>query len=356
MTTSGDIFRLGILGLGKIAQTHHLPIAAESPRVELAAVCDLSADLSKEVGERFNVPIRLTELDDLIAVGLDAAMVCNRDHANVVARLLDAGVAVFVEKPLCWSRAQAEFIAVTAARTRTPLMVGYMKRHDPAVIAARAWLDGQGAQFVHVLHRAGGRHRVDRPYDLLKSGRADFHAAAEMRAVRDAIASEIGDDDPQRIGLYFSVLELLSHDFDVLRQLLGSTSFVRGSLRVTDTSTGSIFQFGLRADGVPISFDCVPSFNSPRTWDEEISVYAPDSSLRIKFPSPFLREGSSTLELWSADSSREVASRSTFGHRSAFSRQFDAFIDVVRNGLFDPSEIEFAVRDLTVVRDVVRAL
>lgn len=52
-----DRVRLGVLGLGAVAQAVHLPIVEPlGDRFQVAAVADLSAGLADAVGERYRVP------------------------------------------------------------------------------------------------------------------------------------------------------------------------------------------------------------------------------------------------------------------------------------------------------------
>ena len=48
--------RLGMIGLGGIAQGVHLPGVERSPDLTLAAVCDLDPDKLRLMGERYGVP------------------------------------------------------------------------------------------------------------------------------------------------------------------------------------------------------------------------------------------------------------------------------------------------------------
>src|SRR5690606_10348575 len=59
-------------------------------------------------------------------------------HGELVARALEAGKHVFVEKPLCLDVAEAERLAADAARRGRVLMVGHLLLYHPAFVALRA--------------------------------------------------------------------------------------------------------------------------------------------------------------------------------------------------------------------------
>lgn len=72
--------------------------------------------------------------------GVDAALVTTPDdtHADIAVDLLRAGVAVYLEKPLATSLADADRVLLAAAETGTPLYVGHNFRHSGVVRAMRA--------------------------------------------------------------------------------------------------------------------------------------------------------------------------------------------------------------------------
>src|SRR5438094_4900977 len=60
--------KVGVVGLGEIAQIIHLPILqAHSDKFEIAAICDISQELLTTLGDRYNVPAeyRYTDYNDL---------------------------------------------------------------------------------------------------------------------------------------------------------------------------------------------------------------------------------------------------------------------------------------------------
>ncbi|WP_425956084.1 Gfo/Idh/MocA family protein [Xylanimonas sp. McL0601] len=81
---------------------------------------------------------------DLIAAGtVDAAIIATPDdtHADIAVDLLRAGVAVYLEKPLATTLADADRVLVTAAETGTPLYVGHNFRHSGVVRAMRSIIE-----------------------------------------------------------------------------------------------------------------------------------------------------------------------------------------------------------------------
>src|ERR1700694_5908920 len=56
--------KIGLVGLGKIAQIIHLPILqTHADKFEIAAICDISQELLSALGERYHVPVEHRYLD-----------------------------------------------------------------------------------------------------------------------------------------------------------------------------------------------------------------------------------------------------------------------------------------------------
>src|SRR3954471_14266375 len=127
--------RVGVVGCGLIAQVMHLPYLTElEDRFEIAALCDLSEPVATELARRYGVARTHARWDDMIdAGGLDAVMILTSgSHAPVAIAAARAGLHVFTEKPMCLSVAEAEAMVAAAAEADVRLMVGTMKRYDPA--------------------------------------------------------------------------------------------------------------------------------------------------------------------------------------------------------------------------------
>src|SRR5262245_10515541 len=128
--------KIGIIGCGAIAQIQYLPLLqALRDDVETWALCDLSRGVMNALGEEYGVPPerRFTDFHDLVAGEVDAVVVCNTgSHAPPTIAAAEAGKHVLVEKPMATTVAEAEAMVAAAERSGTVLMVGYMKRHDPA--------------------------------------------------------------------------------------------------------------------------------------------------------------------------------------------------------------------------------
>ncbi|MFJ9642336.1 Gfo/Idh/MocA family protein [Streptomyces sp. NPDC004244] len=126
--------KVGVIGLGDIAQKAYLPVLTARPGLELHLQTRTPATLER-VGEGHHVPAerRHTDLDALLAQGLGAAFVhAPTDvHPEIVARLLEAGVPTYVDKPLAYGIADSRRLVELAEARGVPLAVGFNRRHAP---------------------------------------------------------------------------------------------------------------------------------------------------------------------------------------------------------------------------------
>ncbi|WP_328890165.1 Gfo/Idh/MocA family protein [Streptomyces sp. NBC_00316] len=126
--------KVGCIGLGDIAQKAYLPVLATLPGVELHLQTRTPATLAA-VAEAHRIPPeqRHTDLDSLIAEGLDAAFVHapTSVHPEIAGRLLDAGVPTYVDKPLAYELAESERLVNLAEERGVSLAVGFNRRVAP---------------------------------------------------------------------------------------------------------------------------------------------------------------------------------------------------------------------------------
>ncbi|MGW6568942.1 Gfo/Idh/MocA family protein [Streptomyces sp. NPDC054975] len=126
--------KVGCIGLGDIAQKAYLPVLAALPGVELHLQTRTRTTLDR-VAEIHHVPTsqRHGDLDSLLSVGLDAAFVHapTAVHPEITARLLEAGVPTYVDKPLAYEYAASERLVELAESRGVSLAVGFNRRLAP---------------------------------------------------------------------------------------------------------------------------------------------------------------------------------------------------------------------------------
>ncbi|MEU9342497.1 Gfo/Idh/MocA family oxidoreductase [Streptomyces sp. NPDC048278] len=129
--------KVGCIGLGDIAQKAYLPVLATLPGLELHLQTRNPATLDR-IADSLHLPAgrRHATLDDLLAQDLDAAFVhaATVAHPEIVARLLEAGVPTYVDKPLAYRFADSERLVTLAEARNVSLAVGFNRRHAPGYV------------------------------------------------------------------------------------------------------------------------------------------------------------------------------------------------------------------------------
>ena len=123
--------RVGVLGLGAIAQTAHLPLLAAMRGVQVAALCDNDLGKARMLATRYGVRDVCEDVDELLDLPtLDAVIVCTPNHLHEVHVLsaLRAGRHVLCERPVALQARGVERVLAAAAKAGRVLMVANTER------------------------------------------------------------------------------------------------------------------------------------------------------------------------------------------------------------------------------------
>jgi virulence factor len=125
-----------MIGLGDIAEKAYLPVLAAQPGLDLH-LCTRDGARLDRLGDAHRIARRSTSVDEVIKAGVDAAFVhaATEAHPEIVESLLDAGVHVYVDKPIAYTLAESERLARLAKAAERSLMVGFNRRYAPGYAA-----------------------------------------------------------------------------------------------------------------------------------------------------------------------------------------------------------------------------
>jgi len=131
----------------------HARVISESPLAQLAAIVDVDQDVAERVAS--NLGVAWYRSVDAICEdkAVDAAIVAVPDtaHEEPATRLLQAGKAVLLEKPMAHTLDAARRIAEVARSSGSRLMVGHILRFDPRYAGAAAQVaEGAVGKPLHV--------------------------------------------------------------------------------------------------------------------------------------------------------------------------------------------------------------
>jgi predicted dehydrogenase len=136
--------RVGVAGLGYWGPNLARNFAA-IPDCELRWLCDAAEPFRARAAVAFPGARTTADLEELLAdPELDAVVLATPvpTHAQLAARVAQAGKHCFVEKPLATTAADAELAVAAAAQAGRILMVGHLLEYHPAVDRLKRLLDG----------------------------------------------------------------------------------------------------------------------------------------------------------------------------------------------------------------------
>jgi myo-inositol 2-dehydrogenase / D-chiro-inositol 1-dehydrogenase len=180
---------VGLIGAGWIGTFHGETLARRLPGARLAGVADPAPGAAERLASSLGADRATTDPAELLAdPAVEAVLIAApaRFHADLVVAAAEAGKAVFCEKPMALTLADADRAIAATLAAGVPLQVGFNRRFDTGFRAA------------HELVAAG---RLGTP-QLLRS-----------------LTRDPGIPDPGRVPPSTIFLETLIHDFDTLRYL-----------------------------------------------------------------------------------------------------------------------------------------
>ncbi len=124
--------KIGIIGLGDIAQKAYLPLITQLPAIELV-FCTRNADTLASLAQQYRVEESCQDYKQLVHFGVDAVMIhaATDTHFQIAEFFLKQGIPTFVDKPLCDNAVAVEKLYEISAQTTQPLYVGFNRRHIP---------------------------------------------------------------------------------------------------------------------------------------------------------------------------------------------------------------------------------
>lgn len=217
--------KIGVIGLGDVAQKAYLPVLAAQPGLEPHLVTRTPATL-ESVGAAHRVPAahRHADLAGLLAARPDAAFVHapTAVHPEIVTRLLEAGVPTYVDKPLGYELADAQRLVRLAEDGGVSLAVGFNRRYAPGYVQCI-----EHPRELILLQK----HRVGLPEDPRRMIFDDFiHVVDTLRFLLPGALEHVDVRTRVRDGLLHHVVLQLSGDgftaLGVMNRLSGSAEEV----------------------------------------------------------------------------------------------------------------------------------
>jgi predicted dehydrogenase len=350
-----DRLRVGVVGCGVIAQVMHLNYLWElNDRFEIAALCDVSVATAQACADRYHVKQLFTDWHDLVAADLDLVMVLTSgSHAPIAVAAARAGKHVFVEKPMCLSLEEGREMLAAARESNVRLMVGTMKRYDPAYERLLALMPLEDLRLVGVTTLESPMSPYIQAYPLTPLTPPPAEVLARLKAEDDrrlAVALPEGDAEA-RYCYRWMLLDNLVHEFNMLRGVLGEPTRVhqaRLGRLVCDISLG----FG--PVEVHLSWVDLPGLAH---YKQELAFYALDRRLTLTLPSPYLRGMPSLLTVEGGERGTSHGTRTVevMSYEEAFKRELYELSEAITTGREPRTNAIDGLHDVALCHAVARS-
>ncbi|GAB3539366.1 Gfo/Idh/MocA family oxidoreductase [Pontibacter brevis] len=127
------MLKLGMIGLGDIAQKAYLPVISQRADVELHLYTRNQEKLA-HIGQQYRYQHLHQSLDALLHSGVKGAFVhgATDAHYELVEQLLQHNIHVYVDKPITYNYASSQALTELAESKGLILMSGFNRRYAPA--------------------------------------------------------------------------------------------------------------------------------------------------------------------------------------------------------------------------------
>lgn len=179
----GKALRVGVIGLGAMGR-NHVRVYSELPDVELAGIADIDQGLTQSLAKKYRTK-SFSDYKELLQEDLEAVSIAvpTSLHREVALATADAGTNMLIEKPIADSISAANSIIEAASKNQVKLMVGHIERFNPVIPVIKKEIEGTEVSLIEIT-RIG-------PF-------------------------------PPRIKDVGVVIDLATHDIDLLRYITGS--------------------------------------------------------------------------------------------------------------------------------------
>jgi myo-inositol 2-dehydrogenase/D-chiro-inositol 1-dehydrogenase len=359
-----SILNIGVVGAGAVATSVHLPILKRrSDLFNVCAVADINIESANHLADRFSIPkdARFSSAYAMILSGkIDAIAIINSgSHCKLVVAALDAGLNVFCEKPLAYSKKEMHLIESALDNSRGNLMIGYMKTYDPAVTRVKELIGAKRPRTVDVLvlHPSGESQLATSEISVKAFRPSPEVVNGFVRETHDIAVDALGLAAAEAFGAEYSdiIMGSIIHELSVLRALDIHISEIDYVDRWPRTAPSDSFVIhGRTEDGVRVTIrwfylDAYPMYQ------EEIRWVSQSEGHHVIFPSPYiLRVPTKLTSTRRIGLAHEV---STFeSYEPAFEIELAAFHALALTGVQKSDPIAAGTEDLLISQMIAQKI
>ena len=237
---------VAFLGVGRMGETHLRNLVGLSG-VRVVAVADPNREAAERGKAISSAEVALTDIEKAIThPGVDAVVIVTptETHARLIELAVNAGKAVFSEKPIALDLSETTRVVRLAQERGASVQIGFMRRFDPGYAKAKARIEAGELGKLETF-RALSRDTYPPSLNFLKSSGGLF---LDM-AVHDLDLARFLVGEVEEVQAWGAVLidDRFSQagDVDTAMTLL---RFENGVLGVTETSRRSNWGYDIRTE------------------------------------------------------------------------------------------------------------
>jgi predicted dehydrogenase len=242
---------VGVIGLGGISNTVHLPGLQLCEQAEIVALCDNDPDRLQQTAQKYAISNTFTEYERLLQhPGVDAVVIATPTllHAPIAQAAIAAGKHVLVEKQLGMSYAETAEMHKAAVAAGVTHMTAFTYRFVPAM---------------RYLKHLVGRGMIGLPRQLRVARLQDFPETRglgwrQQRAL--AGSGEVGDMGAHRIDFCHDVIGPIARVVGLTRTFSPVRTGPNGEQIPVDVEDAAVF-IAEFADGVGVEQGAIASFD-----------------------------------------------------------------------------------------------
>jgi len=346
--------KVGVVGCGQIAQISHLPYLQELPYYQISAICDLSPGVVDKLGKKYHVANRYTDFNEMVKQDdLDIVLVANKNHAAPAIAAMENGKHVLVEKPIAFNLTQADEMIQAAKTNGVKLMVGFMKRYDPAYEMMKRMM--KEVEKIHLIrvHGFAGTYEINfEIYDLVSASDLDSKVLDEVKKQnKEDILADIGPDRDDLLDAHDIMIHLCIHDINALHGLYGLPEKIVCAQLFDSNFVTALMEY---KNGVHLTWES-GNLVTLVDWDEQITVFGSNKSLELKFPFPYLKNAATVLNIRENEGKSASNRQIVTSFDEAFKREWRHFYDCIMNDKQPLTSGKEARRDLEFAVELMKA-
>lgn len=342
------MIKVGIIGTSFISQVAHIPNLRANQDCVIAAVSDLRPKLSEAVGSYLGCASYYSGKEMLENEYLDACyVVTHRRHTETVAHeVIDKGIHLFTEKPMAQTYKGCQELYKCAKAKDLIYSIGFMRRHDPAVIKLKKLLNDES------LRNKLGRLLHARFFLNAGGDYCNIYGDLKTNEVRDtSIKTPIKPEFiSNKQSLQFEhFVNVCGHNINLIRYLFEDISIEHVSYSEKYTST-----ILFKTKDVPITFQWGNTLQ-PKRWKEGVEIIFEKGNIDLELQPAFLRNSPSKLTYYIDN---EDGSGDTYEPimpwKWAFQEEDDSFIKAVIQKKQNSSSYKLCIDDMKIIEHIWR--